>query len=476
MALSEQLQAKLNLFNAQYGIEFDLENMEKRYRILSSLDSMMLQPKSERERNGDVYFTMVKNVLMEVLNTKTRISPNAQYGVIDLNIEKFVNEMEDLIKQKHVEDNDNSYKQFGGMKYKPLVEAMQAISKPYNQSIYLVWSYKLFHAKNEDIINDLKSVTNNATTAIDNGLNDQNYQRSDLANVVYAQRALEMVRGSRTGWWKFWHPIHNYRERKYYEALTSKVEEYTKAELPIDSILEETEELLLRNAYEKFERPKVDAKEEAAKNKALTTEEVLKKVINDPSTEENLINEILPQISKDATQPALIPVMLKILVSDTINEIKQFNKNFTNETKDGKTVETQMVEFLGSLYENLNKSVGVLGYNNDKDKVVAIQTIIDVTMKKISPIAIYPETLGQYAEGYILNNAERFKKYTDLAENSEIMVEAKAEYTSKHNVLDEDQKSLINDLGGIINDDPNVPVVPPVEKVTNISNPEKSLS
>ena len=135
-----------------------------------------------------------------------------------------------------------------------------------------------------------------------------------------------------------------------------------------------------------------------------------------------------------------------------------------------------MVEFLGSLYENLNKSAGTLGYNNDKDKVVAIQTIIDVAMKQISPIAIYPETLGQYAEGYILNNAETFKKYTALAENSEIMVEAKAEYTSKHNVLEEDQKYPINDLGGIINEDPNIPVAPPVDTANNIANPERNLN
>ena len=39
MALSHELQTQLNGFNARYGIEFDLENMENNFRQINSLRS-----------------------------------------------------------------------------------------------------------------------------------------------------------------------------------------------------------------------------------------------------------------------------------------------------------------------------------------------------------------------------------------------------------------------------------------------------
>ena len=104
MASSQELQAKLNVFNAKYGIEFDLENMENNYRKLTYIDNFMFNAKPEAQREADIFFQMVKTMMLASFEARTTLSAtNSNYTVGDFNIETFVNEMEESVSERNRE-------------------------------------------------------------------------------------------------------------------------------------------------------------------------------------------------------------------------------------------------------------------------------------------------------------------------------------------------------------------------------------
>ena len=328
------------------------------------------------------------------------------------------------------------------------------MANPYNQEIYNVWAYRVLNDNDTLTYENLKAITDTAVQAIDAGLNNQNYQRSDLANVVYAKEAMERVRFARTRWWKFWNPVQNYRERKYHEALVGKIDEY-KEQLPVEDILRAVDGEPLKRTYEKG----------VVKQKELSPEEKLERAISNPDIKEELVEglvEVLPEsslnkgVQKTFLQVGIIPEMLK--------RMKTCNRRFLEVVDEGESAESQMVQMVGDLYDGAYAIIGTIGYTDPKEQILATQIVVDAVMKKTSPIIINPE-LGKFAEGYVVKHAKEFKKFEYIDANAPEMNEAKAEYESR-----EIQKIQVKE---VLLDDSNVPKVKPI--APSLSNKEKEM-
>lgn len=476
MALSQELQAKLNVFNAKYGIEFDLENMENNYRKFAYIDNFMFNAKPEAQREADIFFQMVKTMMLASFEARTTLSAtNSNYTVGDFNIETFVNEMEELVSERNLEYNEpRERKEYAGAKYSSLIANVKKVAEPYNKTIYGIWATKVLNGKDDLSFYNLKELTDPATERIQNGMEQQNYLRSDLANVVYAREAMAMVRAQRTRWWKFWHPIDNYREKQYLKDLTAKVEAYkATSHLPVKHVLDACESLL-KNAYGKG----------VVKEKEVPVEKKLDKIIDDPHLKEELVPEIIAALPEPAASYKSIQgTMLNTMLDDISKEMSRQNRLYFDAIADGVDQETAMKELVGTMFDQVNNMIGMLGYSEPQDALVATQLLLDVLLKKISPVAVDPE-LAKYAEGYVLNNAKSFAKYTNYAKDSKEMVDAMNEYNKKASKGEKENEQSVNNQvnnAQVNNEQPSVNNVPenkvpennlPVKPVRDLKDPE----
>ena len=445
MALSQELQAKLNVFNAKYGIEFDLENMENNYRKLAYMDNFMFKAKPEAQREADIFFKMVKTMMLASFEARTTLSAtNSNYTVGDFNIETFVNEMEELVSERNLEyDEPRERKEYAGAKYSSLIANVKKAAEPYNKTIYGIWATKVLNSEDDLSFYNLKELTDPATERIQNGMEQQNYLRSDLANVVYAREAMAMVRAQRTRWWKFWHPIDNYREKAYLKDLTAKVEAYkATSHLPVKHVLDACESLL-KNAYGKG----------VVKEKEVPVEKKLDKIIDDPHLKEELIPEIIAALPEpaDVSYKSMQGTMLNTMLDEISKEMSRQNRRYFDAIADEVDQETAMKELVGIMFDQVNNMIGMLGYGEAQDALVASQLLLDVVLKKMSPVAVDPE-LAKYAQGYVLNNANKFTKYTSYEMGDTVMVAATEAFNKmtskdekKNEVVDENANNKIED-------------------------------
>jgi hypothetical protein len=106
------------------------------------------------------------------------------------------------------------------------------------------------------------------------------------------------------------------------------------------------------------------------------------------------------------------------------------------------------------MFEKAFPTPSTLGYVNDeKQQLLVSQIIVDALLKKVSPVALNP-ALAQFANGYVLNNANEYSGITGFYAHDDVMIQAKEEYNAM-NV----ERVNISEVSG-----DNAPIVQPVEK------------
>ena len=112
--------------------------------------------------------------------------------------------------------------------------------------------------KSELQLEKLKEFTQGSIAKVDDvnvAYLDDN-RRKHLSNVVMAKQALEKAISKRTIgtylWIGNWRRI--YRENRYFETLTDKLNEYSNHQYPIDQIIEENSRSVLASSNEKLEK------------------------------------------------------------------------------------------------------------------------------------------------------------------------------------------------------------------------------
>jgi hypothetical protein len=119
------------------------------------------------------------------------------------------------------------------------------------------------------------------------------------------------------------------------------------------------------------------------------------------------------------------------------------------------TPNVQMLYFVESMFEKAFPMPVTLGYSEDKDIIVAAQVITDAVLKKLSPVALNPDELGVFANGYVVNNPNAYVNITGIAETDTPMIDAKNAF----NAMSSDKVEVFEAIT-----ENNAPIVQPVQK------------
>lgn len=463
--LSAELQNKLNKFNEKYSVNFNLENMgveEERFAELD--DDFMFERVDENVAKREIYNGALRNLLLESLNTKTRIAKNNNYNLERFNFARFIKEFEELVAQRNAEsENPKERKPYENMRFNEILDAVKHIARPYNQSICGLWATKILNNKDKLTYKDLKAVTDGAIRLIDaRGNGPSTYSHNDLVNVVYAKAAMERVRQSRTGWWKFWHLYDNYQEYKYLRDLTNKVNEYNSTILSVGEIERSIPGEILENAYNDFDVEDVEQMQgilsQAAEQNRIPSNvaETMEKVIAEPTTIDSITEDIIKALPKGGFPDQLKRMFLKNnILPMMFAKMKECNRSFDTVVSERiLTQEKEMPSMVEKMFEKAFPTPSTLGYVNDeKQQLLVSQIIVDALLKKVSPVALNP-ALAQFANGYVLNNANEYSGITGFYAHDDVMIQAKEAYNAM-NV----ERVNISEVSG-----DNAPIVQPVEK------------
>lgn len=466
--LSVELQDKQNTFNQKYGVNFDVEKMQSDALKFALLDEALIDKINDDVAKAENYFNFMRKMLLNSLDAKTKVSAEGKYNLDDFDFADFINEFEEIVSQNNAESkNPQPRKPFENMKYEDLIERVKGVAQPYNQSVYGIWAAKIINQKIKFTYENLQAVTNGAINAIETSITnaDASFARTNLINIVYAKEAMAQVRASRTGWWKFWHMYDNYKERKYYESLVNKVEEYTEKGFSVGKIMEEAPQELLKNAYKKTasqEERELDAtlqriqEAEAKKNSVIGVREKMEAVIAKPETTNEIVSDIMKALPKSVLAENVQKTMLiNHIVPEMITKVQECNREFDKViVSRTMTPNVQMLYFVESMFEKAFPMPVTLGYSEDKDIIVAAQVITDAVLKKLSPVALNPEELGVFANGYVVNNPNAYVNITGIAETDTPMIEAKNAF----NGIDSDKVEVFEAIT-----ENNAPIVQPVQ-------------
>ena len=461
--LTVELQEKVNKFNNKYNVNFDVEEMETDARISSTFEGFSFQKKAEKVAHGERYFKTLKKLLEKSLTAKTKIKAEADYNLTDFNVRSFINEYEDILAHRNNDlKSPRERDRFEGFNSSSLLDKVKAITNSYNKTVHGIWADKILNDKEKFTFEDLKAITDSATRSLDSKINKtEEMIHKNLVNVIYAKQAMEKVRQSRTGWWKFWNLLKNYRENKYLESLNEKLETYKKAKLPVEKILAEAPQQILKNAYDKPVKAQEINKEEPVVFDVY--KKVRKIIAKDLKMKENLTEDILKALTvpkrwnQDLQRTFLNTTITKAL----IEKVQTCNQEFDSFVGNGSSVENQMKKVVGGVFEKAYDLVSTIGYVDTKEQIASAQIITDVVLKKLSPVAFDPKLLEQFANGYVINNADEYNKITDLYANDQEMIEAKQRY--------EEMKSKITvpEASGSLSG----PIVEPIQQTGKVIQP-----
>ncbi len=468
--ISEALQKKLDAFNAKYNVRFDMEDMEMEAGIDDSLGEYKFDKKTPQAARVERYYKTLTALLEESIIEKTKITSNGRYDIGDFNLAQFVNAFEALLAQRSDELGEKNRKPFESMKPNDLLNHVKAGAQAYNQTVYGIWAKTILDDKRT--FRDLKEVSDRAVHSIEANRDSEDgvISNRDLTNVVYAKEAMEKVRQSRTGWWKFCNLLENYREWKYLKSLQEKVTEYAEAKFRVKEILEDVNPEMLKTSYgdpvNSAEGGKIEAKKEAKKGlEEVSVADEMEKVIGQPNMNAKLTEEIMNVLPEGGFNDAVKRNFVSSQIHSLADTMQRYNRSFDEAMEDGKTAESQMPETAEGMFQKAYSMVGTLGYETEKEQILAAQALTDVMMKNLSPVALDTEKLGEFANGYVCKNSDKCSELTGVEENAPTLADVKAVYEVSNN--QNSREEMIVPDAALMNDGPKAPPVqlnPPVIK------------
>ena len=236
----------------------------------------------------------------------------------------------------------------------------------------------------------------------------------------------------------------NFKEWQYLTSLTEKVTEYAEAKFRVKEILDEANPEMLKTAYDKPSNGADGVKPEAKKEVKKSLDEVsvadeMQKVIGQPNMSAKLTDEIMSVLPEGGFNNEMKRNFLSAQIHSLTDAMQSYNRGFDDAIEAGETAESQMPEIAEGMFQKAYSMVGTLGYETEKEQVLAAQAIADVTLKKLSPVALDREKLGDFANGYVCKNSEKCSELTGLEENDPALADVKAVYevSNEQNVRQE---------------------------------------
>ena len=475
--MSFELENKVKRFNAQYEVVLDWDAIEEGARIDGVFNDFTFDKKDQKEQARMTYYDTLEKMLMKSLNAQTQIGLGGDYDLSYFDFVKFVRAFEDIAQQRNAESsNPRERKAYEGMSFNKILEKLQAKSKAYDKPVYSIWADKIIAG--EISYEHLKDYTKEAIRTIESSKDKAvAFHRGAISNVLFAHEAMLQVRKSRGGWWKAFHLIQNYREKKYLEALTEQKNVYISRNYPVADILRETPASMMEKAYENTKHTlkreamhaidkKVKAKieeDEKKRREISSVAEKLSDVVKDFTTSAKITDEIVKNLpeskwKKTTLKSILSPTSTNML----INEAQKANAVFDQLVAGGEDPQKMMVNNVREVFKKAYFLTSALGYTDVKDQILAAQAMTDVMMKNISPAALEPDKYKDFVNGYVLKHPKDFDGDIDIDVTEPAFVNAQNEYNEKNREI-----VKINDFQM----QTNTEIVPPVQEVPSNDAP-----
>ena len=237
------LQEKINLFQAKYGVTVSFADVDRIMLKFNHLNNFLFEKKDEHP-NRTRYNAGLIYLLTQHIENNTKMVQGASYDLSKLNLIDFIREYEDMMQQKHVEENgaEAERERFEGLTAGQLVKRIKTAMKKYDKSLIDVWSDRLLNGGMK--LSELKAVTD---AEIQNIANNPEDARS-AKNVFLAKQALSQACEERGVFWIIFHPVQYIKEKKYLKTLTAQVDEYVQ-EGKLLGLLDDIGQSVMQEAY-----------------------------------------------------------------------------------------------------------------------------------------------------------------------------------------------------------------------------------
>lgn len=267
------LQDKINLFQNTYGVTVDFAEVDKIVGKTKYLNDFLFETK-DKNPNRTKYMAGLIYLLKQHIENKTAMAENTTYDLSNLNLIDFVRAYEDIMQQKHVEENgpDAPRDRLEGLASKEITQRIKTATKKYDKPLYEVWGDRIL--KDEMDFSDFKRMTDNEMQRIDSG----NATFANKKNFATARFALEAACTECTVGWIIFHPIQFIRQKLYLNKLIAKMEDYVQHAGMLSLIDDST---VMRAAYDSIKKPS-EPQAQASNEERVNMN--LNRVISEPQT------------------------------------------------------------------------------------------------------------------------------------------------------------------------------------------------
>lgn len=464
-----ELEKKILNFNHYHGANMSVDKLEKTLqKKLKYYDDILI---GKKDRNPELkkYLSGLTRILSECIREKFKISRYADYRSLD--ILSFIRDYEAIMKARQEEvEYDRVRAPYEGADYNTLVTYVVNSTREYDQALSWNWAEDVLSGKLS--INDMRAVTDVAIAELDALGNDEEFtglEFSNLANVYWAMKAMEMVRQQRGFFFKIFSFRINGREKEYFNQLVAAKDRFVSRGFPVADLQKVAYTSVMKETYEDVEkglrRQEEQAKEESQEKKT--------ELINHPKMVDELqprmqdsalkakvvaeITDMLPKCrwEKDLQKTILAATMVDVL----IRKAQECNVAFDEDVANGGNPQSAMRYQVQIVYQEAFLLTGSLGYMDYKHQIHAAQVITDVIMKNYSPVAVDEKAYGRYAEGYMFNDWEALEAILELDTNEPYYDDARKEYNKMKS--EKIQVSEVNEIA-------NAQEVAPVEPSLNV--------
>ena len=479
-------------FNENFQVQISIDEIERVKNKYTGLNSIFLDRKARNTPRAQ-FVRLLGESLAIYWNTHTKMSETGSYDLSQKRLAEFIHQFDEMMHARYEdrlpEGQESTRQAYEGIHFEKLLGKVAQYAQAYNKTLPTIWAKNVLDKVTS--MESMKEITDNAYSYLTKEVKFEGSAESvtgpveidKLMNVAGALQALEKVHASRSWLWKvIINRSANKAEKAYIETLKNQVSELSKLGYPMTTISEKLSTNVLGETIEKANdevQNRQQYRERKAKNDIKNREQEQEKQVlmvseklNAPLEEEGFqfafsqkLGAVLPEGGFGAAKTGMLITSMNGLV----NTLKDTNEFYDRKIKEGATEQEAMQYYAKQVFYKTFEMTDMLAYYQLKDRVLAAQNMADVIMKEHSPVSLAKESLGAYAEGYILKNPdiimEGLVQDSGLAQESleKAFDGAKKEYNRTQ--MNVDEVNNVMDLG----------TVPQVKDAPKIENPMKHV-
>ena len=444
-------------FNAAYGINFSIDDHQISQKKINALNNLMFEIKGSNDK-AHIYVDTLASALSAYMKSKTKVEFGKTYNLSNLPLDKFVEHFDKVMQEKYLselEENEApSRKPFERIKRESLVEVLKYHLQKFDKPLSDIWADSIIN--NELSFEDISVITQRSISAIGEvHVSELGDRINHVTNVVMAKQAMEKFIEKRSiaayFWPGNWRRI--YRENKYLESLTEKVQEYIDHDYPISKIISDNSKSVLASSNEKFENLKKQPKTEAEMREDIRRfNEELKEKENVFNAKYNVKEASAPEnvpdgkrlVDKDLLKIGYIPKPDALAKDyDELIKVQQYLSTFKNTMFSDYTAENgDTITYLN--YHTMGKII-----ENNIQKILKVINVDDPEelKEKITQLADEKNPNGWHNRNIsVVNEIENLKEF--LASNLKAIAEEEInaeEYTVDEKTAEEIEMAYLKE-------------------------------